>query len=589
MLNFIRKVKKIFNKIVCKWRIISDKYKELASVLTIVGVMLFAVVFIFLCKGESSDNQANEVVDIAQNKAESYYYLREYDKAIQEYKDLQKQEEWPIYKVKIAEIESVRGQTELSNSMLEEIVSIRNSLILNEGKEKYADKDAELGNYVAFTALMNGDYKKALEYGEFFISEDPDDKALQRTMFTIYMVNNLKEEAKGIVNNYPYDNESSYDLALYAKMNMLLDDWDKGLELLKEAWYLNKDEIKVFDVIAQINAYNSNDIISKIMELHEKNPDEVCYKIWLIKCYSMLEATTPQAVELLNEIENEDVGETVFKTIIAKIKQHEGDDTETEKIIKEIISNKNETYIGYHTAAWYYLEKGDGKKALEYCKRSILENKDYPDNYGSLIPDIMAMLKKSEVAEPYFRTALYKEPFNYNIMLKVADYYQNTESNSDEAYSYFSLASLVKPNDANIYYNMALININNDVNKAIELLKKCIELDETSTKYHRTLGTIYINEGKTEEGIKEIRAAYAVDKSDILTLNNAGVYYISMDTNIDRGMINLKAAYDGMNETTDIDTRNVITDNYNKAKDIYEAYHKYDGSKITIPEFQLFY
>ncbi|NLK94183.1 MAG: hypothetical protein GX275_03165 [Clostridiales bacterium] len=589
MLNFIRKVKKIFNKIVCKWRIISDKYKELASVLTIVGVMLFAVVFIFLCKGESSDNQANQVVDIAQNKAESYYYLREYDKAIQEYKDLQKQEEWPIYKVKIAEIESVRGQTELSNSMLEEIVSIRNSLILNEGKEKYADKDAELGNYVAFTALMNGDYKKALEYGEFFISEDPDDKALQRTMFTIYMVNNLKEEAKGIVNNYPYDNESSYDLALYAKMNMLLDDWDKGLELLKEAWYLNKDEIKVFDVIAQINAYNSNDIISKIMELHEKNPDEVCYKIWLIKCYSMLEATTPQAVELLNEIENEDVGETVFKTIIAKIKQHEGDDTETEKIIKEIISNKNETYIGYHTAAWYYLEKGDGKKALEYCKRSILENKDYPDNYGSLIPDIMAMLKKSEVAEPYFRTALYKEPFNYNIMLKVADYYQNTESNSDEAYSYFSLASLVKPNDANIYYNMALININNDVNKAIELLKKCIELDETSTKYHRTLGTIYINEGKTEEGIKEIRAAYAVDKSDILTLNNAGVYYISMDTNIDRGMINLKAAYDGMNETTDIDTRNVITDNYNKAKDIYEAYHKYDGSKITIPEFQLFY
>lgn len=589
MLNFLRKVKKIFNKIVCKWRIISDKYKELASVLTIVGVMLFAVVFIFLCKGESSDNQANEVVDIAQNKAESYYYLREYDKAIQEYKDLQKQEEWPIYKVKIAEIESVRGQTELSNSMLEEIVSIRNSLILNEGKEKYADKDAELGNYVAFTALMNGDYKKALEYGEFFISEDPDDKALQRTMFTIYMVNNLKEEAKGIVNNYPYNNESSYDLALYAKMNMLLDDWDKGLELLKEAWYLNKDEIKVFDVIAQINAYNSNDIISKIMELHEKNPDEVCYKIWLIKCYSMLEATTPQAVQLLNEIENEDVGETVFKTIIAKIKQHEGDDTETEKIIKEIISNKNETYIGYHTAAWYYLEKGDGKKALEYCKRSILENKDYPDNYGSLIPDIMAMLKKSEVAEPYFRTALYKEPFNYNIMLKVADYYQNTESNSDEAYSYFSLASLVKPNDANIYYNMALININNDVNKAIELLKKCIELDETSTKYHRTLGTIYINEGKTEEGIKEIRAAYAVDKSDILTLNNAGVYYISMDTNIDRGMINLKAAYDGMNETTDIDTRNVITDNYNKAKDIYEAYHKYDGSKITIPEFQLFY
>ena len=134
-----------------------------------------------------------------------------------------------------------------------------------------------------------------------------------------------------------------------------------------------------------------------------------------------------------------------------------------------------------------------------------------------------------------------------------------------------------------------ILNLNKDVNKSIELLNKCISLDGSSTKYHRTLSTVYINEGNTEEGIKEIRTAYDVDKSDILTLNNAGVYYISMDSNIDRGMINLEAAYKGINDRTDEDTKQVIADNYAKAKEIYDAYHNYDGSSITIPEFKLFY
>ncbi len=565
------------------------KHKELASVLTILGVMLFALSFFVIVKGFTNETGSKEVINITENKAEDYYYQREYDKAIEEYEKLQQEDEWPIYKAKIAEIKSVRGDIKSSNASLEEVLSIRNSLVLENGFDTYKDKDGELGNYIAFTALMNEDYKKALEYGEYFLNENLDNKELQRTMFTIYMVNNLSDKAREIVNNYPYDREDSYDTALYGKMNMLIDNYDKGFELLRDAWYLNRDEIKVYDVIAQINAYNSSDLISRIIQLKEKYPNELCYKLWLIKCYSMLEVTTTDANALLDEVSGKDVGESVFKGIIAKIKQHEGDKIKAEEIIKELIADKDQTYIGYHTAALYYLDNNDGEMALSYCKKSILENKDYPDNYGTLMPDIMASLKDSEVAEPYFRTGLYKEPFNYNIMLKIADYYQNTESNSEKALGYFTLASLVKPNDANICYNMALIYLNKDVNKSIELLNKCISLDGSSTKYHRTLSTVYINGGNTEEGIKEIRAAYDVDKSDILTLNNAGVYYISMDSNIDRGMINLEAAYKGINDRTDEDTKQVIADNYAKAKEIYDAYHNYDGSSITIPEFKLFY
>lgn len=61
---------------------------------------------------------------------------------------------------------------------------------------------------------------------------------------------------------------------------------------------------------------------------------------------------------------------------------------------------------------------------------------------------------KSENAEPYFRTALYKEPFNYNILIKLAEYYGNTVKDSSRALYYYTLASKMNPNDAEVYYNM---------------------------------------------------------------------------------------------------------------------------------------
>ena len=44
------------------------------------------------------------------------------------------------------------------------------------------------------------------------------------------MVNGQRDKANNIIKEYDVDEESSYDLALYARMNMLVDDWDKGYE-----------------------------------------------------------------------------------------------------------------------------------------------------------------------------------------------------------------------------------------------------------------------------------------------------------------------------------------------------------------------
>lgn len=579
-------IKKVFENIGTAYKKVSSKDARVDSIVTIAGVMLFAFLVMFTCQKIMGAN----AISIATNKAEESFFEGDYDAAIAEYEKLQEGEEWPIYTAKIAEIYSVKGNFEKSNGLLEEVYKKRNDLIDKNGKAEYNDRDGELGNLIAFTFLMNGENKKAIEYGEVFMSQNLSDKNLERTMFTIYMVNEEKDKANKIIEDYKVDEESSYDLALYARMNMLVDNWDKGYELLKDAWYKNKDEIKVFDVIAQISSYNRDTVIMQLTELSEANPDEVAYKVWLAKCYSMLEETTEEANRLIDEVKDKEVGNVVFKTIIAKVYQHSGNNEEAEKILNGIIESDKNSFLGYHTAAWYYFDMGDYDKAFELCKKSILENKDYPDNYGFLIPEIMIKKEQSKVAEPYLRIAIEKEPFNYNIILKIADYYWYTTQDADKAYEYFKLASLIKPNDPGIYYNMAMIKINAGENaEAIELLKKATKLDETSTKYYRTLGVVYLNEGKSAEAISAIRSAYSVDKSDLLTLNNAGCFYISIEGDIERGMVNLQAAYDGLNSSTDVDIRNSITENYQKAKTLYDAYNKKDGSKLTVPEFTLFY
>lgn len=586
MEKFLKKIKGFFNKLGEQYKKLSSKDQRIDSIVTVVGVMLFAFIVMFSVQRMIGA----KAINIANNKAEESFYEGEYEAALSEYEKLQEGDKWPLYTAKMAEIYSVKGDYDKSNNLLEDAYNKRNDLVDTNGKSKYNDVDGDLGNLIAFTTLMNGDNKKALEYGEFFMNQNNGDKNLKRTMFTIYMANGERDKAKKIIEDYDVDSESSYDLALYARMNMLVDEWDKGFDILKDAWYKNKDEIKVFDVIAQIVAYNRDSVTEKLITLSEKNPDEVCYKVWLIKCYSMLEETTDEANRLLDEVKDQDLGNVVFKTVVAKIYQHSDKKEQAEEIINGIIKSEKNSFIGHHTSAWLYFDMGDYDKAFELCKKSILENKDYPDNYGFLIPDIMIKKQQSKVAEPYLRIAMEKEPFNYNIILKVADYYWYTAHDADKAYEYFNLASLIKPNDPEIYYNMAMIKINaGKETEAIGLLKKSIKIDETSTKYYRTLGTVYLNEDKTKDAIDAIRQAYSVDKSNILTLNNAGCFYISIEGDLERGMRNLKAAYDGITDTTDVDTKNSINENYQKAKALYDAYNKNDGSKLTVPEFILFY
>lgn len=590
--NFQR-ARDIIESINEKYKKCCEKNKELPSILIIGLSTIFVVSLVLILK--STINTKEEVVtpdsvtvNIVKNSGEESFYLGEYDNTIEEYEKLDKNEEWPIYKVKIAEVCSAKGDYERANIFIDEAYETRNSLIENDKEGTYKEKDAELGNYITLISLFDGKDKMALEYGEIFLKENPDDKALQRTMFTVYLLLKDENKAEEVLEKYSVDEENSYDLALYARMNMLINKWDEGFEYLKKAWNLNKDEVKVFDIISQEASYDKEKIINKLKELSEKEPEEIAYKAWLVKCYTMSDKTMNEAEQLYKEIKKEDLGKYVFNTVAAKLYQYKEENVKANELIRNVIYEKN--LIGYQTTAWYYYDKKEYDKAIEYCKKGILENSEYPDNYGFLMTDIMIKKGEPELAEPYFRTALIKEPFNYNIILKVADYYQYTMNNLEKAYEYLNFASLIKPNNVNIYYNMAMTKINlRKSDEAIELINKCISLDEENEKYHRALGTIYLEEGNKDKALEEVKLAYNINNDDILTLNNAGCYYISVENNIPRGYENIKGAYDKISNNTDEETKKYITKNYEKAKALFDEYNNDSDKKLEIPDLHLFY
>ncbi|MCY6370945.1 tetratricopeptide repeat protein [Clostridium ganghwense] len=552
------------------------------TIVSAVGAVVCLVVIIALFATRKG-NLVKKNVQL-EAKGQEYFYSGEYDKAIEEYnkiktENLEDEDRILAWKnIKIAEAYSVKGD-------------IKNSQKHIKIAKDSQSKEDEIINNIVFTEFMNGNVEEALKYGEEALKSNSQNKKLIKTMIAIYRSSGKNEEAEKLVKSYAVDKNSAYDMAEYSRLLMLIDDMDGGFSELKEAWNVNKDQYKIYDVLAQVSVYNRDLIIKSIKKLQENNPEDIAYKMWLAKVYSLSAEDSKQAEKLINELKNKEVGKIEIKLIEASVLQNLKKYDEANKLIDEVIKNNKDDYRVFHTAGWFYLKKNDLDKAAEYCKKSIEKNKNYPDNYAFLMPEILKKNDNSTASAAYFRTGMLKEPYNYNIIGNAANYYWYQAQNSEKALEYYKLASNIKPSEPEIKYNIALIYFNAEKDKeAAEVLEECVKLKENSIKYHRTLGTVYLTMGKSDKGIEEIRKAYKLNKNDILTLNNAACYYIMYTNDFNRGYYNLKQAVAGIEEDMDEYTKKVIKDNYDNVKSIIDKIEKGKGNEsIKVPDFRLLY
>lgn len=536
---------------------LTKKNKYIEPIFTI-GLSL---IFTFVLLASIQAIMGEKAVTITSNKAEEYYYDGKFDEAINEYTTMQKEDKWPIWTAKAAEVYSVKGDIVQSNNLLKEAMVKRDKVMLEEG-DKYLEEDKELINKVVFTFYINNELEQAESLGEYYLTSYSTYKPLLKTMFAIYLSKGETKLAKEIVESYPVDSESAYDLAVLAKMQIILGNFEDALGNLKKSYTLDKNEIKSYDVIMETCEFDKEELLEEVLSLSEENPKDEVYKVWLSEIYATDKSTM-------------DLSEEIMKEINLTI--------DTENLDKE-------SYVFNYIEAWEYYTKGQYDKALEYCNEAVILNEQYENTFGVLIPKILIATENKEKVEGYFRTAVYNEPYNYNLISDIAKIYEEDLANYDKAKEALNLVLSLNSNEAEIYYNLAFIDLAKEKNNdAIEDLKNAILMDKENYKYYRTLGTVYYNNGENDKAIENIRKAYSLNENDVLALNNAACYYVMVDKDIWRGYTNIESAYNNMPSDLDNDAKELITKNYEAIKKVYDKYVNDENTVIDISSLELAY
>ncbi|WP_460293813.1 tetratricopeptide repeat protein [Clostridium tertium] len=535
-----------------------------------------------------------EEINITKNSAEYLYYENKYDESIEEYNKMQKEENWPIWTVKSADIYSIKGDIKKSSSLLKEAIIKRDRIIKEEGFDNYKDKDIELINSILFTFIMNKEYDEAISLGEQYINEYGRNKEILKTLFSAYISNNHIYKAEMLTEEYPIDEKSAYDVCVLANMNMLINRWDKGLELLKDAWYLDKNELKIYDVIEDMSSFNNEKLIESIQAKIENNTNEDAYKMLLAKAYSVSKETANDAEELMKDLDDNNVDGIASDFINYEICKSRNNNSEAEEYLeaaeRKAEKEKKDSYVTYYISAVKAFNNEKYEEAFNLAKKSIIANQEYINNYESLIPNILLAKGNIKPTEAYFRTAMKKEPYNYETIIKIANYYSNYESNNEKARNYYELALNIKKDDSELYFKLAKLDIVDEKwEDASNNLKEAIKLEEDNPEYYRTLGAVYLKSSKNEEGIELTRKAYSMNEKDILALNNAGWYYLMVENDIARGYENIKAAYEEIPASMDESTKNSLIENYNKSKEVYDKFLKDSSQEFKITGLKLFY
>ena len=529
----------------------------IGSIVTVVISIVFAFLVLILIQAIMGD----KTVTISNNKAEQYYYDGKFDDAINEYMLMQNNDVWPIWTVKAAEVYSVKGDITHADNLLREAVVKRDKIMLENG-DKYIEEDKELINEIVFTFYINNELDQAESLGEYYLNTYSKYKPLLKTMFSVYIANGDTKSAEEVVDLYPVDDESAYDLAVLAKMQIILGNYDDGLDNLKKSYNLDKNEIKSFDVIMETCEFDKSKLLNKINKLLDENPKEKSYQVWLDEINSFNKS-------------NNDLTKVIIDEINTNI---------------DVNNLDKDSYVYSYIEAWSYYNKGQYNKALEACNTAIVANSEYANTFGILIPKILIATKNTDKVEGYFRTAIYNEPFNYNLITNIGKIYENDLQNYDNAKEMFNFALLLNKDEDVLYYNLAFIDLAMDnTDQAINNLKKAISINENNYKYYRTLGTVYFNNKDYDKAIESIRKAYSLNEKDVLSLNNAACYYIMVEKDIWRGYSNIESAYNDIPSDLDQDLKDLITSNYEAIKKVYDKYVNDESTTINIDNLELVY
>ncbi|MGL5414084.1 MAG: tetratricopeptide repeat protein [Clostridium sp.] len=532
-----------------KYKEVTEKKPNLESGLIVAGVCLFAFLTSFICKIYFSEEVKN--TELILNEEERNYYEGNYDKAIEEIKN-KDEEIFPKAIMKEGIIRGVNGETLLSNALAEKAYIQSRIALDTHGYEKYKEEVKNLSNDIVLTYLLNGEVLKAIEYGEFFLGEYNDNYKLQKTLATAYIANGQKDRGIQTIDRIKLVKETSYELSELGEIYISSGEYEKGIDNLKRSYNLDKENINILQILKE---YNEDRELKKYLEKDGKEP---LNKMFLAQMEIMSDRDYNKGIDKINSLRDKGLCRLYLEFQVSK---NSKDRTRMDVLRDEVKEKYDNTFGGNYVLAEYYIEAEELGNATHYANKSIELNKNYGKIYGVLFPEIVSLDEKSKVnAGPYIREGLTRNPYSVEILKKGAKYYNDLEK-FDIAYNYINFIVKIERYDYKNYIQKATLEELKEKEIAIQTLENALMVDQSNGELYNYLGTMYLEEGNNEEGIKNIRKAYEVDSENIKSLNNAAVYYTRYEKNIWRAYSNIKSANENIKWSTDTKVKETIRTN----------------------------
>lgn len=477
----------------------------------------------------------------------------------------------------IGNLEQAKAELDKLKVKIEQGISVRNQ----EVNSKYIYK---LLNY---TILSNdlGECKKLLDK----YSPSMSNSVLFKEKQIIHnLLTDNKEEAQKLYDGIDINAISNVDdLVSFSKLSVLFNRFDNALNAVNLILNVDSENTDIIPIIQMFKSYDKesiNNVLNSLVEINHGNANFRLIRAMLnLDDVSKTQENLEDVQEFVKVHKDNMLSKSVKLEILTNAKRHD----EALVIVNELKNIKEKNYFVNYVLSLYSFKNDNYNEALNYAKDSLNANSNFIPCY-KLITDILIGENKISSLNYFYLKMKSLDILNTDIDKDFIIKYTDSFNDTDKAIHILEFSNKMSIYDADLKYRAAKIYIDQRKdNEAKEKLYEAIELNNKPI-YYRTLGVLLISMGEEELGIENIRHAYELDPNDILNLNNAAAYYANIEKDIQKAFSNIKAAYEGLNDSYSQYEAFIIRENYFKLDSIYD-YTTGEISSDEIPYIDYLY
>jgi len=438
---------------------------------------------------------------------------------------------------------------------------------------------AEVYHSISEGYWMIQKYNKSIYYSLKAIEKDPASRdykiSLGKKYIALSELNLSLEIFEDLANN---ENDNADILFIIGDLKSELRDIDGALVYYQEAYEKDNTLILALEVASKL-AIESNHrdaplIVKKLLLSNPSNPE-------YLKLYieSIEQGNNLDAIESL--LDNEDIKSNPFINNLYNQLAYEylrnGYYEKSEEFFEKSLEINDKDRFALYYLSSLYRESGKFDDSIELSEKHITL---YPNDKEGYINKSISLLnlQRFDIAKDHLLVALdlFPEDFQINYFLGLANYslkefkraevfykkalsidtssiaamhalamaYDKNKKWEQSDQLYIDLIAL-NTNDAQAYNNYAysLIERNQDVEYALTLAKKAIELSPKTSSYLDTIGWIYFKLDDLEKAKEFIGQAIVYDESSSVVLEHYGDVLIKLNE-IDEALIFYNKALD---------------------------------------------